>query len=63
MFKAKELRQRNRADLEKTLKEERARLKDLNFKLAGAQLKNVSEFSKTKKNIAVVLTILKEKNA
>lgn len=62
MFKAKELRQRNRADLEKTLKEERAKLNDLNFKLAGAQLKNVSEFSKTKKNIAVVLTILKEKN-
>lgn len=62
MFKAKELRQRNRADLEKTLKEERAKLNDLNFKLAGAQLKNVSEFSKTKKNIATVLTILKEKN-
>ncbi|MDP3764819.1 MAG: 50S ribosomal protein L29 [bacterium] len=63
MLKAKELRQRNIEELTKTLHEERVRLSDLNFKLVGAQLKNVSEFSKIKKNIAVLATIINEKNA
>lgn len=62
MLKAKELRQRNIEELKKTLQEERAKLSDLNFKLVGAQLKNVSEFGKAKKNIAVLLTVIKEKN-
>ncbi len=44
------------------LRAERAKLSDLNFKLAGAQLKKVSEFSETRKNIAVMLTVIKEKN-
>ena len=59
MLKAKELRTKNVEDLKKSLQEEKAKLSDLNFKLVGAQLKNVSEFGKTKKNIAVLLTIIK----
>lgn len=47
--------------MEKTLKDERAKLSDLNFKLAGSQFKKVSEFRNTKKNIAVLLTVLEEK--
>ena len=62
MLKAKELRQRNIEELKKTLQEEKVKLSDLNFKLVGAQLKNVSEFSKIKRNIAVLLTILNERN-
>lgn len=63
MFKAKELRLKDREELEKTLKDERVKLGDLNFKLAGSQFKKVSEFKNIKKNIAVLLTVLKEKNA
>ncbi|MEK7565388.1 MAG: 50S ribosomal protein L29 [Patescibacteria group bacterium] len=62
MFKVKELRQRNIEDLKKTLHEEKVKLSDLNFKLVGSQIKNVSEFGKIKRNIAVLLTIIKEKN-
>ncbi len=62
MLKAKELRTKNIADLKKSLYEAQAKLSDLNFKLVGAQLKNVSEFGKTKRHIAVLLTIIKEKN-
>ncbi|MDP3800351.1 MAG: 50S ribosomal protein L29 [bacterium] len=61
MLKAKELRQKNIEELTKTLQEERVKLSDLNFKLVGAQLKNVSEFSKIKRNVAVLLTILNER--
>lgn len=62
MFKAKELRLKSREELDRMLRAERAKLSDLNFKLAGAQLKKVSEFSETRKNIAVMLTVIKEKN-
>ena len=48
MFKVKELRQRNIEDLKKTLHEEKVKLSDLNFKLVGSQIKNVSEFGKIK---------------
>ena len=60
MIKAKELRSRSIDDLEKMLKDERARLRDLNFKLAGSQIKNTSEFGKSKRNIAILLTVINE---
>lgn len=62
MFKAKELRLKTKEDLGKELKDQRIKLADLNFKLVGSQVKKVSEFGKTKKNIAVILTVLSEKN-
>ncbi|MEK7174945.1 MAG: 50S ribosomal protein L29 [Patescibacteria group bacterium] len=62
MSKAKEFRLKTKEELEKTLRDERAKLADLNFKLVGSQVKKVSEFSKIKKNIAVILTVLNEKN-
>ena len=58
MIKAKELKSRSMADLEKMLKDERARLRDLNFKLAGSRVKNTSEFGKSKKSIAILLTVI-----
>ena len=62
MIKVKELRIRNSEELTKMLQDERVKLRDLNFKLAGAQIKNVSEFSKTKKNIARLKTLIRQKN-
>ena len=59
-FKTKELRLKTKEELEKTLQEEKNKLRDLNFKLAGAQIKNVREIRFTKRNIAILLTILKE---
>ncbi len=44
MFKAKELRLKNKEELEKALKDQRVNLADLNFKLVGSQVKKVSEF-------------------
>ncbi|MBI2454209.1 MAG: 50S ribosomal protein L29 [Parcubacteria group bacterium] len=61
MLKAKELRLKTKEELEKALKDERADLADLNFKMVGSQVKKVSEFGKTKKNIAIILTVLNEK--
>lgn len=61
MSKLNDLRSRTKEDLEKMLGEERTKLRELNFKLAGSQLKNVSDFGKTKHTIAVLLTILREK--
>ncbi|MBI2052433.1 MAG: 50S ribosomal protein L29 [Candidatus Sungbacteria bacterium] len=61
MSKLNDLRSRTKEDLEKMLGEERTKLRELNFKLVGSQLKNVSDFGKTKHTIAVLLTILREK--
>ena len=59
--KLNDLRSKTKEDLAKMLGDERSKLRELNFKLAGSQLKNVSEFGKTKKKIAVLLTLLREK--
>lgn len=60
MLKAKELRSKTKEDLEKHLQEEQIKLRDLNFKKAGSQVKNFNEFSIVRKNIAVLSTILSE---
>lgn len=59
--KLNDLRSKTKEDLAKMVRDERSKLRELNFKLAGSQLKNVSEFKKTKKKIAVLLTVLREK--
>lgn len=61
MLKAKEIRAKTKEELEKMLKDERAKLSDLNFKLSGSQVKKVSEFGHTKKNVAIIFTVLREK--
>lgn len=60
MLKAKEFRSKTKEDLEKHLQEERVKLRDLNFKKAGSQVKNFNEFKEVRRNIAVILTILSE---
>lgn len=60
-MKAKELRQRTKEELEKNFANEREKLRNLRFDLELKKTKNVREIRKTKKNIALILTILKEK--
>lgn len=55
-----ELRKKSRNELDKMLSDERERLRDLTFRLSGAQLKNVRELHVAKKNIARILTVLNE---
>ena len=59
MIKAKELKNKSKDELEKMLAEERGKLRDLRFRLAGAQLKNFSELGIRRRSIARLLTILR----
>lgn len=61
-MKAKELKLKNQAELEKLLSDNQAKLKELHFKLVGAQIKNFQEIQKIKKDIARILTILHDTN-
>jgi large subunit ribosomal protein L29 len=60
-MKAKELREKKIEELEKILKEKREKLKNLKLDLIQGKLKNVMEIRETKRDIARILTILKEK--
>ena len=55
-----EIRQKNKVELREALLKERQHLRELYFRLSGAQLKNVSEIKQTKQRIAVILTLIKE---
>lgn len=60
-MKAEDLRKKERGELEKLLKDLREKLAKLKFDLSLGKLKNVREIRQTKKDIARVLTILREK--
>lgn len=60
-MKAIELRQRPESELKKLLADNRERLRVLRFDLASGKVKNVREIRKIKKDIARILTLLKEK--
>ncbi len=60
-MKIKEIRQKTKEELQKLLTEQRERLRVLRFDIKLKKYKNVREIRKTKKNIARILTILKEK--
>lgn len=57
----KELKNKNKSDLHKILVESRDKLRDLRFKDANKQLKNVREMRVIKKIVARVLTLLNNK--
>ncbi len=61
-MKSSELRQKTKEELEKLLKENREKLRQLRFDLTAGKVKNVREIRKTKKEIARILTLLREKN-
>ncbi len=56
-----EIRKKPKAELQKLLQDSRERLRQLYFDLTGGKVKNVREIRKIKKDIATMLTILKEK--
>lgn len=57
----KELLQKTKPELENALMEKRKSLEDLRFKSASGAVKNVKEIKETKRDIARILTILKNK--
>lgn len=59
-MKAKELRNLTYEELQKKLKEARQELFNLRFQLATGQLKNYRRIKEVKKDIARILTVLKE---
>ena len=61
-MKTKELRPKNETDLNELLKSKRKALLDFRFAVAGGEAKNVKEGRNTRKAIARILTLLKEKS-
>jgi len=58
----KELKIKTDQELELALKEFREKLRKLSFDLAEKKLKNVGEISQSRKTIARILTILKQRH-
>jgi len=59
-MKAADLRKKDHKELEKTARELVKKLSDLRFKFSSGKLKNVKEIKNSKKEIARILTIIKE---
>jgi len=59
-METKELRKNTEADLMKILLERKEALNNFKFGIAGSKIKNVKEGKNLKKEIAQILTILKE---
>ena len=59
-MKTVELRKKDKKELEKTVLELKKKLSDLRFKFSSNQLKNTKDITNFKKEIARILTILKE---
>ncbi|OGZ77650.1 MAG: 50S ribosomal protein L29 [Candidatus Staskawiczbacteria bacterium RIFCSPLOWO2_12_FULL_37_15] len=59
-MKTVELKKKDKKELEKIVLDLRKKLSDIRFKFSSNKLKNVKEINNTKKDIARILTILKE---
>ena len=57
-MKIKEIREKNKKELEKNLIELRNKLTKIKFDISGKQMKNHREVRKIKKDIAKILTVL-----
>jgi len=62
-MKTVELRKKDIKELRKSVLDHTKKLSDLRFKFSANQLKNVKEIHNTKKEIAKMLTIIKELSA
>lgn len=62
MKKIKELREKNKNELEKLLVEKREQARKLRFDIASKQIKNSRGLRNTKKDIARILTLIGENN-
>ncbi len=54
-----ELKQKSKEELQKTLEDDREKLRQLRFDLSAGKVKNVREIRNIKKEIARILTLLK----
>jgi len=59
-MKASDLRKKDKKELQKTVQDLQKKLSDLRFKFSSNKLKNTKEISHARKDIARILTILKE---
>jgi len=59
-MKLRELRLKSEKELQETLLNFRDKFRELRFNLAGGKVKNIRELRQTKRDIARILTILKE---
>lgn len=59
-MKANELRKKDTGELKKNIQDNQKKLSDLRFKFSANQLKNVKEIHNTRKEIAQMMTIIKE---
>lgn len=62
-MKIKEFREKNGEELKKIMAEKKARVLTLRFDISAKQVKNNQEYRTVKKDIAKILTVLKEKEA
>jgi len=60
-MKAKEYQKKTISELEKMMREDRAKLQQLRFDLSSGKVKNVREIRSTRKAIARILTLLKQR--
>lgn len=58
-MKIKELKRKSNQELQQTLINLRDKLRELRFNLAGGKVKNIKEIRGTKRDIARILTLLK----
>ena len=59
-MKTQELRKKDTKELKKSVQDHVKKLSDLRFKFSANQLKNVKEIHNTKKEIARILTLIRE---
>lgn len=59
-MKIKELKQKSDQELKETLIHLRDNFRELKFNLAGGKVKNIKEIHQTRRDIARVLTLLKQ---
>jgi ribosomal protein L29 len=59
-MKISELRQKSKEELQGLMQEKKARLEDLKFMLHQKKVKNVKESANIKKDIARILTLLRQ---
>jgi large subunit ribosomal protein L29 len=59
-MKPSELRKKDKKELVKTVQELTKKLSDFRFKFSSGKLKNVKEIKNSKREIARILTIIKE---
>lgn len=62
IMRAADIRQKTQEELRRNVKEIRERLRNLRFDLASGKVKNVREIRQIRKDVARILTVLKEKN-